>query len=327
MQSAPSATDLIASARALETQAAYRSWPELAVVAVRGDDRVSWLNGQITNDVRHLSGNAVKDAVHALAVNVRGKIMAEVWAAVGGNEELLLLVPRAAQSALLESLEHFIIMEDVTLEPRPELGVVSVEGPLQAAALAELPAAQLLRFGFAPLGLGGSAFVGTEPALSALTQALSARLPEISDAAYELVRLRRGLPRFGVDYDEHHYPQEAGLKALVSFQKGCYLGQEVVCTLENRGKLSRHLCTLQLTHDDAADLPAPGTPLYAAAAQSGEPAGALTSMLWDPEARAIRALGYVRRVHAKPGATLYAGSQPLTLGKWVGEDDAAPASA
>lgn len=327
MPSTPSSAELTASAHALETQAAFRTWPELSVVAVRGDDRVSWLNGQITNDVRHLTSTSVTEGVHALAVNVRGKVMAEVWAAVGDAEQLLLVVPKAAQAALLESLERFIIMEDVTLEPRPELGVLSVEGPqgpLQAAAVAELAAPGLVRFAFAPLGLPGTAFLGTQPALDALTQTLSSRVPQVSEAAYDLARLRRGLPRFGVDYDEHHYPQEAGLKALVSFQKGCYLGQEVICTLENRGKLSRHLCTLRVA---SADLPAPGTPLYASAAASGDAAGSITSVVWDPEQGTGHALGYVRRVHAQPGATLYAGSQPLTLGKWVGEDDATPASA
>jgi len=102
----------------------------------------------------------------------------------------------------------------------------------------------------------------------------------------------------------------------------------VICTLENRGKLSRHLCTLRPeTEIDSADLPAPGTQLYTAAAESGEPAGIITSVAWDPERGSGHVLGYVRRVHAQLGATLYAGSQPLTLGKWVGEDDATPASA
>ena len=321
MQFAPSA---IAAARALETQAAFRTWPELGVVAVRGDDRVSWLNGQITNDVRRLTDPAAGLGVHALAINVRGKIMAEVWALVGDAERLLLVVPKAVQSALLESLERFIIMEDVVLEPQPELGLLSVEGPLSAAALTELPSAGVVHFAFDPLGLGGFACVGDQAALSALAQALRQRVPEVSADVYELVRLRRHKPKLGIDYDEHHYPQEAGLKALVSFQKGCYLGQEVVCTLENRGKLSKHLCALRT---DSAALPAPGTQLYLAAADSGEAAGSITSAIWDPEQGVGHVLGYVRRVHAQPGRTLYAGSQPLTLGKLVGEDDVAPASA
>jgi len=322
MQPAP--TDILAGARALETQAVHRFWPELSVIAVRGDDRVSWLNGQITNDVRHLAAAPPEVGVHALAVNVRGKIMAEVWAAVADAERLLLVVPRAVQDALLENLDRYIIMEDVVLEPLPELAVLSVEGPLSAAALAELTAPEPVRFEFAPLGLPGRAFVGTQATLEDIVRKLGSRVPEVSADAYELVRLRRGVPRFGVDYDEHHYPQEAGLKHIVSFQKGCYLGQEVVCTLENRGKLSKHLCVLKA---DSAVLPAPGTPLSAAAAGSGDAAGTLTSAVWDPEQGVGHALGYVRRVHSQPGAALFAGSQALTLGKLVGEDDAAPASA
>lgn len=322
MHTAASPADLTASARALETHAGFRLWPQLSVVAVRGDDRLSWLNGQITNDVRQL---APQLGVHALAVNVRGKILAEVWATVADPERLLLVVPGSVQAELLENLERFIIMEDVVLEAQPELGVLGVEGPLTAAVLAPLAdqTRELVSFDFEPLGLGGRAFVGTQPQLAALASALVAHAPEVSPEAHELVRLRRHAPRFGVDFDAHHYPQEAGLKALVSFQKGCYLGQEVVCTLENRGKLSRHLCALR------AEGPTPetGTPLYAAAADSGEPLGTITSAVWDPDQGVTHALGYVRRAHARPGATLYAGSHALTLGKLVGEDDAPPASA
>jgi folate-binding protein YgfZ len=183
------------------------------------------------------------------------------------------------------------------------------------------------------LGLPGRAFVGDAVSIEQLTSQLSAAMPRIDDAAYEIVRLRRAVPRFGVDFDEHNYPQEVGLKALVSFKKGCYLGQEVVCTLENRGKLSRHLCVLE----GASDAPAPvtgATPaadscgtaparasLYSSAeAQGADAAGALTSAVWDPEQRKAHVLAYVRRAHAVPGATLFVGTQPLKLVRLVGED-------
>ncbi|HET8932881.1 MAG TPA: hypothetical protein VFN67_05555 [Polyangiales bacterium] len=319
---------LIEHVHNLETGAAYRNCPELAVVHVRGDDRVAWLNGQLTNDIREIPAG---QSVHALAVNVRGKIMAELFIADIGDGFLLLLHKQSVK-ALLESFERYIIMEDVTVEHSTSASVVYVHGTHPAA---ESASAELAAFAFAPLGLPGRAFVGDAARIEQLTSQLSAALPRIDDAAYEVLRLRRAVPRFGVDFDEHNYPQEVGLKALVSFKKGCYLGQEVVCTLENRGKLSRHLCVLE----GAPDAPAPVTAsavtpaadsgsttltrasLYRSAdAQGADAAGALTSAVWDPEQRKAQVLAYVRRAHAVPGATLFVGAQPLTLVRLVGED-------
>ena len=67
----------------------------------------------------------------------------------------------------------------------------------------------------------------------------------VSEAGFDLARVRAGRPRFGRDFGAQQYPQEAGHKQrAVSFGKGCYLGQEVVCTLENRGRLTRRLVRL-----------------------------------------------------------------------------------
>lgn len=324
MQSAIQTPELIHSAHALEHKVAYRSWPELAAVRVRGDDRLTWLNGQITNDVRAIPPGG---SVRALAVNVRGKIMAELWVADLG-ESLLLLVPSATQDTLLESFERFIIMEDVVLERAPELQVLGLEGPLSAASAQRIESGETTALSGTHLGLGGHFWVGTQAALAHITAQLTAAgVPSVPEAAYELVRLRLGQPHYGVDFDEHHYPQEAGLKSIVSFQKGCYLGQEVVCTLENRGKLSRRLCVLQGTSET---LPAPESKLLDPAnanAATTDALGTVTSAAWDPERKLSYVLGYVKRAYAQADATVQCDGQVLTIVKLVGEEEPAPASA
>ena len=314
--------ELVDAAHALETHAAYCYWPEWSVVKVRGDDRVSWLNGQITNDVRQIGAET---SVHALAVNVRGKILAEVWALDVG-ESLLLLVPSQDQATLLENLERYVIMEDVILEAAPELRILALEGPAADSHAQLVEAPEVIRRACDPLGLGGYVWVGTETALASIATQLEQRgIAGIASAAYDLVRLRRGLPRYRVDFDEHHYPQEAGLKDLVSFQKGCYLGQEVVCTLENRGRLSRKLCVLQGTSDQ---VPTPTTPLTAADSGHGqESIGAVTSAAWDQEHKVARILGYLKRTHITLGATVNAGSVPLTIVSVVGDETEPTATA
>jgi folate-binding protein YgfZ len=321
MQPITPAPELVDAAHALETRAVYRHWSEWSVVKVRGDDRVSWLNGQITNDVRQIGSET---SVHALSVNVRGKILAEIWALDASpviSESLLLLVPARTQTTLLENLERYVIMEDVILEPGPELGILGLEGPAAESLAQQIQAPEVVRRRCDPLGLGGCVWIGTEAALAGIvTQLEQLGITGIASAAYELVRLRRGLPRYTQDFDEHNYPQEAGLKSLVSFQKGCYLGQEVVCTLENRGRLSRRLCVLQGTDDR---LPAPATPLTAAGSdgQPLEPIGAVTSAAWDQEHRVAHVLGYLKRTHIALGATVHAGSVPLTIVSVVGDGD------
>jgi folate-binding protein YgfZ len=313
---------LLENVHAIEERAAYRLCPELSVVFVRGDDRATWLNGQLTNDIREIHPGK---SVHALAVNVRGKIMAELYVAES-DEAYVLLVPKSAQATLLESFERYIIMEDVTVEPAPQLSVLCVEGTVPGIDdLAAGP--ELISFEYTPLARPGRVFIGDEASIAALNLQLVASTATLDEAAREVVRLRRAIPRYGVDFDEHNYPQEVGLKALVSFNKGCYLGQEVVCTLENRGKLSRHLCVLEsapgTSHQAVLTAAASGdqrTPLYASAEPAGaDAAGSITSAVWDPEQARCHILAYVRRAHAVPGATLFVGREPLTLVRLVGE--------
>jgi folate-binding protein YgfZ len=176
-----------------------------------------------------------------------------------------------------------------------------------------LPAAG---FGFDELGLGGHAWLGERAQLEPILAALcAAGVREIDERGYELARLRAGRPRYGRDFGDRSYPQEAGLKALVSFAKGCYLGQEVVCTLENRGRLTRQLALFS----GSGEPPAPASSLQGA---NSESLGEVTSAVWDEDAQKVLALGYVKRAHAIPGMTLTAAGTQLTLQRLVGAESA-----
>jgi folate-binding protein YgfZ len=301
-------------AQGVSSRAGFWLRPELGVLRVQGDDRLSWLNGQVTNDLRALTSAG---SVHALAVHVRGKIMADVWV-VATESELLAVFPKTAEATLLESFERYIIMEDVTLAPWPDAQVLSVLGPEAAQLAAAVPAGAAIGFRCDEIGVGGYAFVGEAPALAPVAESLrTAGAVDIDERGFELARLRVGVPRFGHDFGERSYPQEAGLKDLVSFQKGCYLGQEVVCTLESRGRLSRHLAWFRgPAADGGEDVPAPGTSLKTA---NDETPGEVTSAVYDPDAAVVLVLGYVKRAHAAPGTQLTAAGTSLTLERVVGE--------
>lgn len=293
-----------------DRSAAVRLRSDLAVMHVAGEDARTWLNGQISNDVRQTTAG---DAVYALVLNVRGKILADLWALDRGDT-FTLLVPRDALTALIAHLEQYVIMEDVTLTPAADLAVLSIQGPRSRDVIGDKATSV---FPCDELGVGGFHVLAPEAEAGTLLETLSQNARAVGggavgDAVYEIARVRHGVPRFGRDFDLQHYPQEAGLKQrAVSFSKGCYLGQEVVCTLESRGKLSRRL--VALTANGVA--PAAGDVLLTA---SGDETGLITSVV---SARGdIHALGYVRRIHIDPHAPLLTNrSVTLSIARVIGE--------
>ncbi len=278
---------------------------EVGVLGVTGEDARAWLNGQITNDV---SRTREGDAVYALAVDVRGKVLTDLWALDRGGDRFDVLLPRDRLGSIAEHLERFVVMEDVELTPR-EQTLVTAQGPASAAlGLGGFPCDRL--------GSGGVDLLDV-PLTDAVARAEALGGGEVGAAGWELARLRARRPAFGLDFDETTYPQEAGLRALaVSFTKGCYLGQEVVCMLENRGQLRRHLVALE---GDA--LSPPGTALAKGDTEIGE----VRSGVLDPRDGVARMLGYVKRSSATPGTVLASAQGLVTVREIVG--GAAEASA
>jgi len=264
------------------------------VIRVSGDDAQSWLNGQLTADVRNIAAGA---AVYALATSIKGRVLTDAWA-VRGAEGLAMVLPATCKEAALASFEKYIIMEDVEFASDDTLTVVTVQGP-RAPAVVDGLVAGLARF---PCGRlyprpGLDVWVPTAELEAVLTQLTRAAREQggglLDTGGWSYAHVALGVPRAGVDFGSDTYPQEAGLKVrAVSFSKGCYLGQEVVYMLENRGQLSRKLVQLtQLPADAAA-----GDPLFDA---EGKRVGELTSVA-QADGPGI-ALGYVKRAQAEAG--------------------------
>lgn len=260
-----------------------RPRPDLAVLRVEGDDARAWLNGQITNDVRSTRPG---EAVRALVLNVKGRILADVAVVDRGERGLATIIPGAEEEALRAHLEKYVIMEDVTLV-RDAASVAEVHGEGEVSG-------ELFVAGW--LGAGVRLWIGDAAALDAL--------PRIDDAEMELERVRAGRAAFGPDFGPTTYPQEAGLESAVSFQKGCYLGQEVVCMLENRGQLSRRLVRL------ATEVAVPvGAKVVDG---TGAELGAITSAVATPDGKGL-ALAYVKRVALEDHRALAVEGRPAAL--------------
>jgi tRNA-modifying protein YgfZ len=191
---------------------------------VRGTDRKTWLDGLLTCAVTHV---AVGSAGYGLLLTKQGKIVTDAFLADNGNE-LLVGVAKGRGPAVRELLDRYLVMEDAELEQpqAPLLWRIA----LRAAAAAE-PAGALAR---------GSLVLGQLHADVWVAHAPSEQLPDAGELLAEY-----GLGAFGVDFNERDNPHEASLDRIaVSWTKGCYLGQEVVCMQDMRGKVKRRLVAL-----------------------------------------------------------------------------------
>lgn len=254
------------------------------IITVGGDDATEWLQGQVTNQIQGVTPGS---AVYAFVLTLKGRVMADVWALLR-EDAIWLDVPAAGVAALMVRLDRYIIMEDVDLTHRDDLRIIAAQGP-RADQIAE---------GGRPvdrLGFGGRQWVVPVQSLGDELERLSGRARalgggRVSEEAWNHAHVVLGRPRFGVDFGEHTYPQETGLHHIaVSFHKGCYVGQETVVMLENRGKAPKLLWRWSV---DGAEAPPPKTPIL----RNGTPVGEVTSAVHGDEG--VAALGFLKRRQA-----------------------------
>ncbi len=277
-------------------------------VRVTGPDRVSFLHAMISNDVQELAEDAGR---YATLLTANGRIVADFYF-YKLAEEILVDLEGELAARFVTTLEKFVIMDDVTLEDAGgRWGHLSLQGPASLdvfgkAAGTEPPAAELsvARFDFGGaswlavrkgfLHGVGVEILGPPDALSGLHGALldEGALPVGKEVA-EILRVERGIPRYGADIDENYYPMEARLDHAVSLTKGCYIGQEVVAKATHVGGVNRLLCRLELAGER---LPEPPAPIFA----GGKKVGTLTSAVRSPRCPRPIALGYLRRAFASP---------------------------
>ncbi len=270
-----------------------------AALRIAGSDRVTWFNGVVTCDIAKMN---VGDARYGLAVTQKGRILADFYV-IYLQDTLIAALPASELESVRQAFEKYLVMEDCELTPDPASAIWQVVGP-KASLLLEAARAKNGMGGL--VGEGMAVIIAEESAAAdveaALTEALaSAGGALVDEAGREIFRQELAVPRFGFDFDLTTYPQEAGLeKRAVAFDKGCYLGQEVVCMLELRGHVKRKLVSLAV---EAADAPKHGD---AVLNSSGEKIGEVTSASVSPML-GVLALAMVKAAHADAGTELKIG--------------------
>jgi folate-binding protein YgfZ len=287
-------------------------------IRVTGEDRLSWFHGVCTNDIK---GLAAWSAVYAAIVTVKGAMVADVRA-FRRDADLILDLEPGGYEGVREYLERYLISEDAELhDARGELAVLGLVGPNSGRVLTAV---------FGPEAAPGKRLeldgvgIAVAPSLAARTgfdlllprAKLADGWPRLLEAgaraglrpagldALEAVRVEDGVPRFGQDLLETTIPLEADLDRAIHYQKGCYVGQEVIARATYRGHVNRKLTGLLLG-------PSAAEP-RAELRRDGKKIGFLTSVVKSPARGEYVALGYVHRDHLAPGTVLEIAGAPFT---------------
>lgn len=277
-----------------------------------GTDRVRFLHGQVTNDIQRLR---LGEGCYAAITNAKGRMESDLNVYCLADELLLDCEPGLG-AKVTARLEKYLVADDVQIvDAAPHYALISLIGPQAGAALrslAGLPALPTVAGHITSITLPAQGELYVSRQLRTGTDGYDVFIPVAALAewadrllaaaracggglagwnALEIARIEAGIPRYGADLDETTLPPEGGIEArAMAYNKGCYIGQEVLNRIHSFGHVNRELRRLRLP-DQPTPLPPAGTKLLC----GGKDAGHLTSVTHSPSSPVNLALGYVRR--------------------------------
>jgi folate-binding protein YgfZ len=310
-----------AEQQAVRQAAGLIDWSARGKVRVTGGDRLAFLDGLLTNDLKPLTAGR---GLYAATLDHRARVHGDMVVYDAGDHYLLETDPGTCDR-IAAYLNKLLVSDDVALaDVTAEHGLFGVFGPRSGAVISGMvgspPAGPydhlVADFAGSPVRIARSPYFGGEgyelwtrsgPGGARLWRSLidEGAVP-FGASASEALRIEAGRPRFGVDMDEHTLALEARLEPAISMTKGCYVGQEIVSRAVYQGHLNRLLVGLEM---DGTQPPAPGTSIDA----QGEPVGTVTSAAASAWRGKVLALGYVRRPASEPGTEVAVGGIPARI--------------
>src|SRR6266536_2579678 len=281
---------------------------ERAKFRITGTDRLRFLNGQITNDLRKASETSV---IEACILNAKGKTDAHIF--VSASEESFLVDAAAdLRETLKVRLERYVIADDVLIEDVTDQFLLFHLLSKQPPALEFGRIVSVHRF-----AEPGWDIWGEVAQQGALLQELSLRWTLLDSDAAEVMRIEQGIPRWGRELTAEIIPIEANLEQRTNdYQKGCYIGQEVISRIKMSGQTNKRLCGL-IPLDN---VPLQPTMKLAAPSTEGKEVGWITSATHSERMGKEIALGYVKRGFNSVGTKLdalvaadFAAQKPNTI--------------
>ena len=260
---------------------------ERVMLRLTGADRVRYLNGQVTADVRKL---APTRAIPACVTTAKGRLCADVFLHATADT-LLVDADSSLREILAPRFERYIIADDVLLEDVSEaLRLIHLLPPPGAPVATGVPFPHHLARRF---GRDGLDFLLPPDAAAECLAALAPLHAILDEPLREILRIEAGVPRWGRDIGEDTLPPEAGLDLThIDYHKGCYIGQEVISRLKSVGHVNRQLTGFTSTGGTPL---ASGAQLFATGDADARAIGTLTSTAWSFALEKPIALGYLRR--------------------------------
>lgn len=285
------------------------------LIAVSGKEAVQFLNGLITNDVAKLESYCWMDAAFP---NAQGRLLATVRV-IKIDEKFLFETDAATHEKVFQNLFRFTFAGDFFVEDLSEnYSFLTVFGEQTSNFKYKVPTEKEVvgiyfdgETGFiisSARGNGFDVFVPKSNEENFVSYLKDSNLIEITEALYEVLRIEQGIPLYGVDMDETTIVPELGLDGLISYNKGCYIGQEIIARIYFRGHIAKQLTGLIFEDESAAVNP--GDELKSA---EGKNAGKITSVAFSPKLGKKIALGYVRYDYLAEGMQLVVNDWAATV--------------
>jgi folate-binding protein YgfZ len=298
-----------------------------ARISLTGGDRVRWLNGMVTNNIRDLAPGR---GVYAFLLNPQGRILGDM-VVYNLGEKLVVETDRSQVEKILATFDHYIIMDDVEVaDISTEQIALGLSGPKSRAVLnaagIEVPELQPLQVitpqckcdcgcvectvvrGEDAQHESYEIWLAPQDVYKTWQALLAAGATAAGSEALEMQRIVAGVPLCGIDIRERDLPQETEQMRALNFNKGCYVGQEIVERIRSRGNVHRKFSGFLLE----------GAAVIAAAAKitsDKKEVGEVTSVATVPTPSGDRTvvLGYIRREVGLPGREVTIGTAKATV--------------
>jgi folate-binding protein YgfZ len=269
------------------------------LIAVWGKEAVQFLNGLITNDVGKLEDNA---KMLAAFPNAQGRLLATARVLRQGDK-FLFETEAETREKVFQNLFRFIISrvnDFSSLKFDIPEGDEIVENDFRGEKILTIKS-------FRSNGID-LIVPQTQIREDLLKELLASGAVKISEETQEVLRVENGVPRYGVEWDETTIVPELGIEGLISYNKGCYIGQEIIARIHFRGHVAKQLTGL-IFNDDIAEI----KPNDEIKSVEGKNAGRVTSAAFSPKLGKTIALAYVRYDYLAEGTELKIGDAAATV--------------
>ncbi len=266
------------------------------IISVHGGEAVQFLDGLITNDVKTLEDGGM---LLAAFPDAKGRLIAVVRM-VRHGERFLIETEEATRKVVFDNLFRFTMAGEFFVEDLTE--TYSFIRVLDRSFIPITP--PFIEF---DMKYGTDYYVHNEDTSDFVGELSYFEAPEIADSLFEVFRIEHGIPLFGIDMDSTTIVPELGIDGLISYNKGCYIGQEIIARIHFRGHIAKKLSGLIFPSSPETLISSlKGTELIA---EDGKSAGKITSATISPALGKTIALGYVRYDYLAEGTPLQAGEQ------------------